>query len=264
MMKTCSYCENKYMDALARCPRCGSMSIMDLDTNEQNQQKRTLDQAPANRGKAKEKSHLLATLILAAAVFFLVSQNKGNHQTISESSYQAVSESSQQTVSEPKMIDKSADSVPSANEQPIIEDTVDLTSLNPYYEGKIQVIKNGITDTLGNHYRSGLRGYIAPGDVDRYKASCFNIWDIGGEFKKLTAKGIIRESDKGSPYTGSYRIYGDGKLLYQRDEIGSMTKPYDIEVDVSGVTDLKIEMYGNGNAGTSGINSVLVDIQLHR
>ena len=140
--------------------------------------------------------------------------------------------------------------------------SVDLTSLEPYYDGSIQIERNGLTDTLGNKYRSGLRGYMAPGDPQKYNLDCYCIWDIGGRFRTLTATGIIRKQDKGSQYEGSYRIYGDGRLLYSRDGIDSMTKPYQISIDITGVTDLKIEMYGNGNAGTSGINSVLADIML--
>ena len=140
---------------------------------------------------------------------------------------------------------------------------VDLTWIEPYYEGAVQIERNGLTDTLGNRYQSGLRGYMSPGDPAKYDMDCFSIWDIGGQFRTLTATGIVRKQDKGSRYEGSYRIYGDGRLLYSRDGIGSLTKPYQITIDITGVTDLKIEMYGNGNAGTAGINSVLADIMLY-
>ena len=145
-----------------------------------------------------------------------------------------------------------------------IDEAVDLTSLSPYYEGNVEIERYGLTDTLGNKYKSGLRGYMAPGDTSKYNIDCYSIWDIGGEYRTLTATGIIRKKDCGSKYEGSYKIYGDGRLLYSRDGIGSMTKPYQITIDISGVTDLKIEMYGNGNMGTNGINSVLADVMLHR
>ena len=140
---------------------------------------------------------------------------------------------------------------------------VDLTSIEPYYEGAIQIERNGLTDIFGNKYQSGLRGYMSPGDPAKYDMDCFCVWDLNGQFKTLTATGIVRKQDKSSRYEGSYKIYGDGKLLYSKDGIGSMTRPYEIMVDISGVTDLKIEMFGNGNMGTSGINSVLADIMLY-
>ena len=136
---------------------------------------------------------------------------------------------------------------------------VDLASIVPYYEGYIDVFTQGATDTLGNHYYTGIRGYMSPSD-----SNCYNIWDIGGKYDVLTATGIILESDKGSSYEGSYRIYGDGRLLYERTHIGSQTKPYNIEVDITGVTDLKIEMFGEGNITMLGIDSVLVDVRLQK
>ena len=139
---------------------------------------------------------------------------------------------------------------------------VDLTSLNPYFEGTIDVFTDGISDTMGNHYSSGIRGYMSASDVDYF--DCYNIWDIGGQYDKLTATGIIMEADKGSRCEGSYKIYGDGLLLYEKANIGSQTKPYQIEIDITGVTDLKIEMFGEGNMGTSGIDSVLVDVMLQK
>ena len=95
-------------------------------------------------------------------------------------------------------------------------------------------------------------------------SNCYCIWDIGGRYNTLTATGIIREANKGSSYEGSYRIYGDDVLLYERTNIGSQTKPYHIEVDVTGVTDLRIEMYGAGNISFLGIDSVLVDVRLQK
>ena len=139
---------------------------------------------------------------------------------------------------------------------------VDLTSLTPYFEGVIDVFTDGIRDTMGNTYRTGMRGYMSTSDSSRF--DCFHIWDIGCQYNTLTATGIIREEDKGSRCEGCYRIYGDGILLYERSNIGSTTKPYSIEVDITGVTDLKIEMYGEGNMGTGGMDSVLVDVMLHK
>ncbi|MBQ8137017.1 MAG: NPCBM/NEW2 domain-containing protein, partial [Clostridia bacterium] len=111
----------------------------------------------------------------------------------------------------------------------------------------------------GNRYDSGLRGYMDPDDDN-----CFSIWDLGGAYSRLEATCIIRAKDRGSRRTGSFRIYGDGVLLYERTQIDSMTKPFPVWVDLTGVTDLKIEMYGGGNMGSHGISSVLVDVMLYR
>lgn len=139
---------------------------------------------------------------------------------------------------------------------------VDLASLTPYFEGTIDVFTDGATDTMGNTYRTGMRGYMSTSDASHF--DCYNIWDIGCRYNTLTATGIILDVDKGSKNEGSFRIYGDGVLLYEKTGIGSTTKPYSIEIDITGVTDLKIEMYGDGNLYSGGIDSVLVDVMLHK
>jgi len=147
----------------------------------------------------------------------------------------------------------------SAVKTTVCNEPVDLTSIEPYYEGYIQIEKRGMTDIFGNKYQSGIRGYMDSGD-----SNCYCIWDLGGKYRTLTATGFIRKSDKSSNFTGSYKIYGDGRLLYSRSDIGCLTRPYQISIDVSGVTDLKIEMYGGGNMGSHGINSALGNIMLYK
>ena len=140
---------------------------------------------------------------------------------------------------------------------------VDLTTLTPYFEGYISVLTGEVTDTLGNTYHSGLKGHMYESDASEF--DCYHIWDIGGEYNTLTATGIVLEEEKGSGDTASFRIYGDGVLLYEKSDIDSKTKPYNIEIDITGVTDLKIEMYGNGtNYFVSRLSSVLVDVMLQR
>ena len=249
-MKTCCHCGNKYAEDLVRCPACGSMAIIASDKASNDIQQKQLTKNVNNRMTTNKNSFFfLIALVLLVVLFLTLSQSNRNDNP-SASDNQVLT-----TISTGRY---------SGNVQDTQINIVDLTTIIPYYEGEVEIIQNGITDTMDNRYNSGLRGYMAPGDTTKYNVSCFSIWNIGGEYKQLTAKGIVREKDKGSSYTGSYKIYGDGKLLYQKNGIDSMTKPYDISVDVSNVTDLKIEMYGNGNAGTNGINSVLVDVMLHK
>ena len=139
---------------------------------------------------------------------------------------------------------------------------VDLTSISPYFEGSISVFTSSKKDITGKSYSTGIYGYLSPSDSEYH--DCYNIWDIGGKYNKLTATGIVFEDNKGSSNVGSYKIYGDGVILFEKSNIGSTTKPYQIEVDITGVTDLKIEMYGGGNMGWQGIDAVLANVMLQR
>lgn len=146
---------------------------------------------------------------------------------------------------------------------------VDLTSLTHYAEsGVVYTFTDGADDTAGNHYSSGFYGSFPRSGADSHRdGECSLTWDIGGKYNKLTATGIVFDSSKGSSYTASFKIWGDGILLYAKDNITSDTKPYQIEVDITGVTDLKLEMYGQFNMYNSNsirMRSVLADVMLQK
>ena len=145
------------------------------------------------------------------------------------------------------------------NENHSVSATVDLTSITPYYLGCTDVFTDGATDIMGNYYNTGICGIMSKSD----NVNCFNLWDIGGKYNRLTATGIILEEDKGSSYKASCRIYGDGIFLYERADIDSMTKPYHIDIDITGVKDLKIELFGKIDM-LDTISAVLVDVMLHQ
>lgn len=143
---------------------------------------------------------------------------------------------------------------------------VNLTSLTPFAtSGVVYSFTDGATDTMGNHYNSGFYGSFSKSGLASYaNEECSLTWDIGGKYNKLTAIGIVFDSSKGSSSVASYRIWGDGILLYEKDNITSDTKPYEVEVDITGVTDLKLEMYGQGNLYSGGMRSVLVDVMVQK
>lgn len=141
---------------------------------------------------------------------------------------------------------------------------VDLTTLTPYYRGAVSIgIWYNVVDTMGNAYNTAFHSNLATESEARSidEDYCAIVWDIGGEYNVLTATGFIEKSDRGGSGGGSYKIYGDGILLYEKSSITSDTKPYSIEVDITGVTDLKIEMFGSG---TYGVVSALGNVMLQK
>lgn len=123
-------------------------------------------------------------------------------------------------------------------------ESISLADMSPYYigqEGHI-VDERGEEDTLGNVYSYCLESASWENHHDTSWT-----YDIGGTYKYLTAT-IAVEKSAGSEYHGAIRIYGDGKLLYSNEKIERDTKPYNIQIDISGVTDLKIDIDGAGGA----------------
>ena len=131
---------------------------------------------------------------------------------------------------------------------------VDLTTLEPYHESKWIEFKKDVEDSLGNTYSTGIEA--CNGDQ-------FMTWDLGGRYTVLTAKGIIERWDRNistERKPSTLRIYGDDVLLYEKTDIKSTTKPYDIKVDITGVTDLRIETSTPSDMGYNSVEVYLVDV----
>ena len=75
--------------------------------------------------------------------------------------------------------------------------------------------------------------------------------------------GFVRNADKGySTGVAKVKIYGDDKLLFSKT-ISSDMKPFDIELDITGVVDLKIEMMGSFN-GWDGMYAAIGNVMLQK
>lgn len=138
---------------------------------------------------------------------------------------------------------------------------VDLTSLTPYAsEGKMRATAN-IEDLFGNTYSTGFSSNYEHEYSFAYKFNSYCIWDLESKYTKLTfVAGIIDDNWQDYFYPGKVQVYGDDILLYEKSDITFTTKPTaTIEVDISGVTDLRIELYGSSHACT-----YIADVLLHK
>ena len=130
---------------------------------------------------------------------------------------------------------------------------VKLASLSPYVGG-LDYTKNNLVyyDNMGNMYSDCFYAYN--NSVGRYD---YAVYDIGMKYNVL--KATVAVTKKGSnDQLGYIKIYGDQQLLWEDRALSITTKPYSIEVDVSGVTDLRIEMNGIWGHPDVGDSKVLL------
>lgn len=81
-------------------------------------------------------------------------------------------------------------------------------------------------------------------------ANSLIIYDLGGKFSKFkTDVGVDSESSTGASVI--FKIYGDGKLLYQSQKMGRFDFPKHANVDIKGVRKLTLEVTDAGD----GVNS---------
>ena len=132
---------------------------------------------------------------------------------------------------------------------------VRLSSLERYANGRTDLTYTWMEyDTRSNRYADAVYGSMNISDGTAYE-----VYDIGGKYHFFTATVAVMHNnyDIGEQYSGIIRIYGDNKLLWSDENITVYTKPYEIQVDIHNVQDLKIEMYGQGNKGVNGLKPML-------
>jgi len=112
--------------------------------------------------------------------------------------------------------------------------------------------KSNKKDTMGNTYEMSLMTHDLPGH---------QTYDIGKKYNILKGKASILDTYGNMDNFGFIKIYGDGILLYSKTNFTGSTKPLDISVDITGVTDLKIEM---GKAQEYAPYILFSDITLQR
>ena len=109
-----------------------------------------------------------------------------------------------------------------------------------YYDVNRTNWYNSENDILGNHYDNVLGSYGNNYITDE----AYITFDIGQQYNVFGGTFFISEYDKGDYGFVGIRIYGDGALLYQQSGLGSNTKSFDIAVNVTNVTDLKLCLDG--------------------
>lgn len=132
---------------------------------------------------------------------------------------------------------------------------VSMETLNPYASGEFGLGHEfSKEDTLGNTYAFAFHGYM---DIE--DGGAYEIFNIQSKYKYLNATVAVAKPwhHVGEKCIGHIKIYGDDRLIWSDDNIKGTTKPYDIQVNIEGVEDLKIEMYGDGNLYNYGIHVLL-------
>lgn len=134
-----------------------------------------------------------------------------------------------------------------------------IANLTPV-SGEIERIWNaGEKDNYGNTYSSGICLH------QDYSNAAHVVYSLDGKYNILTGKFVLDEASKNTD--GNYVLYayslidGNMSLIYTSSTLSTATRPIDIEINVSGVMDLVIEVY-DPNKGNNNANTGLVDAKL--
>lgn len=89
-------------------------------------------------------------------------------------------------------------------------------------------------------------------DGDNYDVAVKVTYNLAGKYDYISGKMFLSEYDKSSTDRSKIKVYGDGKLIYESAEITSGVLPQDVWCNVSGVQNLVIEYYAQGNKSWVG------------
>lgn len=114
---------------------------------------------------------------------------------------------------------------------------VSLFTLSPYVKNNTVYIEENLKDNFGNQYDKGFYVYGVYGGWKRY--------DLGQKYNRLT--GTLAVESTNTSESGVFQIMTDGKIIWEKKGISGKTKPIEIDLDITGVTDLTIYLKANYN-----------------
>lgn len=121
-------------------------------------------------------------------------------------------------------------------------------------ESKSLKVNKNYKDNMGNVYEKTFR-VVSKTDI-------YNVYDISKNYSVLSGVVAIPEESIGGNGTGFIKIYGDGVLLWEDTNIIATTKPYEMSVNISGVTDLKIQISRGGDY--NGVHVLFANVILQK
>lgn len=107
-----------------------------------------------------------------------------------------------------------------------------LTELDYFNEWGIR-FKDVPRDNLGQAYNYG--GMASNDGFVEYK--------LNGNYSRLTGKFFVDYEERSTSFKGQLKIYGDGRLLYTSPELTHGIEPVNVDVDITGVLTLKVELF---------------------
>ena len=77
-------------------------------------------------------------------------------------------------------------------------------------------------------------------------------YKLDGKYDVITGTFFLTKSEKNTLFKGWFKVYGDGKLLYESEKMTSGILPKNFSVQVTNVQNLTISFLGEGTGGFTG------------
>ena len=118
----------------------------------------------------------------------------------------------------------------------------------------------GRTDISGKEYEHGIEVWIARWNYTEEKSWAYSVFKLNKDYKNVSGKCVLINSYNTNHFDTTLEFYGDGKLIKQY-RLTPDSIPFDIDIDVNNVDELKIYAYDN-KAVSGGTSFGLTDMKL--
>ena len=134
-----------------------------------------------------------------------------------------------------------------------------LLSLNYELENKTIEISGDKSKTVTDDKGKKYSNYILVNESDNLKENEIT-WNINGEYSKLSGKICLNDEIKDITSKGiKVTVLGDNKVLYKSKRVRKDTDPFNFNIDISDVKDLKIVLESD-----KGISYFIADAMISK
>ncbi len=127
---------------------------------------------------------------------------------------------------------------------------LDLCDLKPYKKSYAYISNGSSSDNFENDYEKCVY-------KPHYNSNASATYDLGYKYNSFKATVFMRCDCTRQVY-GTIKIYGDGSLLYNKTGIDVYGRPFNMEVDVTGVQDLEIVIESESGAYIFGLGNCVL------
>ncbi len=171
-------------------------------------------------------------------------------------------ESGDTTTDPDKQEDGSEENSAYLEDMPIIESDQYADNEGDSFVYKIGEHKHtrGNTDIDGVSHTHGLEVWIARWNYTDESSWAYSVFDLGGKYSSLSGKGVLIKSYNTTNFDTTLEFIGDGKLI-KSYHLTPASIPFDIDINISGVKQLKVYAYDN-KAASGGTSFGLTEMAL--
>lgn len=119
----------------------------------------------------------------------------------------------------------------------LLGDLTPVSSNKVKFESSANCMQDNYGNIYDNYYRLDSDSGFFVHDTNEA------VYNVGRQYKKLSGKAVISAKDKNVDLCGWVKIYGDGTLIFDSQQMSQGARPISFSLDISAYRQIRIEEY---------------------